>query len=230
MHVLTTNQSFQAVRLPGAILFCLLLAAGVARAAVDGGESTATSAAGILFSCPAGDGETLGRWGLTISATLLSYMDVPQANVPSSDMWLVGCNAGLRLCSTASPFQPNATDNNGHIVLDGILSVSGCDNSGLHLVVQGAQLFSCVPIQVRTPDLKSSGAPGPAPCGGDQICPDGRVNLADYSFFVTHYPISSNPAPPYFACADLALPYENPIGLADFSRFANHFAAGHACP
>lgn len=34
-------------------------------------------------------------------------------------------------------------------------------------------------------DFKSSGAPGPAPCGGNMLCPDGKVNASDYSFFVT---------------------------------------------
>src|SRR5689334_3896250 len=34
-------------------------------------------------------------------------------------------------------------------------------------------------------DFKSAGPPGPAPCGGNLLCPDNRVTNADFSFFVT---------------------------------------------
>ena len=92
-------------------------------------------------------------------------------------------------------------------------------------------LALCLPIAVRSPDYKSAGAPGPAPCGGDTRCPDSKVTNADFSWFVTHYPTTGNPGATYLACADYAAPLGAPIGLADFSKFSVHFAgAGHKCP
>ena len=42
-------------------------------------------------------------------------------------------------------------------------------------------------------DFKSAGAPGPAPCGGNLLCPDNRVTNADFSFFATQLGHTANP-------------------------------------
>ena len=194
--------------------------------------STATSAEGVLFACPAGDGDLLSARGLTITATLKDNLMHGIAFLPATDIWVVGCNAGLSLCYMAPPFPSGSTDLDGNIVLDGRLFTSGCDNSGLRLMAQGIGLASCLSIQTRTPDLKSSGPPGPGPCAGDQICPDGKVNLADFSHWATHYPSAGNPSPGYFACTDIAQPYGGILGLPDFAQLITHLAGSttHGCP
>jgi uncharacterized repeat protein (TIGR01451 family) len=42
-------------------------------------------------------------------------------------------------------------------------------------------------------DFKSAGAPGPAPCGGDLLCPDGKVTNADLSFLLTKVGQTASP-------------------------------------
>ena len=112
----------------------------------------------------------------------------------------------------------------------------GCD-TGLYVAVQGIVIQDhttcqpqCLPVAVRSPDYKSAGAPGPAPCSGDLLCPDARVSMADYTWFASHYPTADNPGAPYFSCADFGAPFVPPISLNDYSRFVIHYAgAGHKC-
>jgi len=179
---------------------------------------------GILFACPQGDGELLSDKGLTITATLRTSLGYPVAGFPATDLWLIGCDSGLVICGSARPFE-GATDVNGRILLDGRILASGCDNTGVRLVAQGITMQPCLPIQVRSADLKSS----QGGCPGDALCPDGEVDLADFSFLATHYPSSGNPGASYFACVDFATPYGGSLGLADLSRFATHLAGQHRC-
>jgi len=194
--------------------------------------STATSAAGVHAACPGGDGDLLSANGLTITVTLIDNTQVPVPNMPATDMWLADCGpGGLVLCSpTASPFVGGVTDASGMIVLDGRLAASGCDNSGLYVVVQGLRIPTCVPIEVRTPDFKSPGAPGPPACGGDILCPDGQVTLADLAYFLTHYPTAANPTPAYVPCTDFGSPYGTTLTLVDFVKMAIHYSSPpHHC-
>jgi len=195
--------------------------------------STATSAPGVHYACPAGDGDLLSANGLTITVTLIDNTQVPMPNVPATDMWIADCSpGGLVLCSaTESPFVGGVTDAAGIIMLDGSLAASGCDNSGLYVVVQGFLIPTCVPITVRTPDMKSGGAPGPPACGGEILCPDGKVTLADLAYFLTHYPTAANPTPPYVPCVDFWTPYGAPVTLVDFVKMASHYSnsPAHQC-
>jgi hypothetical protein len=189
--------------------------------------STATSAAGVLIVCPQGDGDQLSAQGLAITVTVKDCGSQPIPTIPTTDMWAEGCSGGLSLCSHALPFVSGTTNQNGVIVLDGRLIAGGCDNSGLRIVVMGITIQSCVPIQARSMDLKSSGANA---CGGDQLCPDGKVNLADFAFFNTHYPTAKNPGATYFACMDFTVPYGGALGLADYAQFAAHLTSPvHGC-
>jgi hypothetical protein len=92
-------------------------------------------------------------------------------------------------------------------------------------------LPKCFPVAMRSPDYKSAGAPGPAPCAGDIRCPDSKVSNADFSWFSGHYSFTGHPGS-YIACADYAAPLGGgSLTLADFSKFTVHFAgAGHKCP
>jgi hypothetical protein len=204
--------------------------------------STVSASAGIVLVCPLGDGDLLtanvSGGSSQISLTVRDNGGIGIPGIPATDMWLIGCNDGLLLCGGSSGSNADlATSASGATTFSNEPISGGCD-TGLFVVVQGVVIQSpgscvpqCLPIQARSPDYKSAGAPGPPACGGDTRCPDSRVSNADFSWFVTHYPTAGNPGATYLACADYALPLGTPIGLADFSKFTVHFAgAGHKCP
>jgi len=205
-------------------------------------KSTLVANAGVVLVCPLGDGDPLtaavGGVNSKITLTLRDNTNTPIPNMPAVDMWLVGCNDGLLLCGGSQASNADATTDAFGVTTFSNEPVAGGCETGVYVVVGGAVLQQpgsclpwCLPVQSRSPDYKSAGAPGPAPCGGDIRCPDSRVSNADFSWFVTHYPTTGNPGATYLACADYAAPLGAPIGLADFSKFAIHFAgAGHKCP
>jgi len=209
---------------------------------VDACKSTVSGNAGVVLVCPLGDGDPLnaavGGVNATVNLTVRDNTNTGIPGIPATDMWLVGCNDGLLLCGGSQGSNADAaTTATGATTFSNEPIAGGCD-TGLYAVVQGVViqtagscLPTCVAIQGRSPDYKSAGAPGPAPCGGDLRCPDSKVTNADFSWFVTHYPTTGNPGATYLACADYAAPLGAPIGLADFSKFSVHFAgAGHKCP
>ena len=209
---------------------------------VDPCKHIVSANAGIVLVCPIGDGDPLsaavGGVNATVTLTVRDNTNTGIPGVPAVDMWLVGCNDGLLLCGGSQGSNPDAATNALGVTTFSNEPISGGCDTGLFVVIQGVVAQQpgtciplCVPIQSRSPDYKSAGAPGPAPCGGDIRCPDSRVTNADFSWFVTHYPTTGNPGATYFSCADYAAPLGAPIGLADFSKFSVHFAgAGHKCP
>jgi hypothetical protein len=209
---------------------------------VDACKSTVTANAGVVLVCPLGDGDVLtapvGGGNSQITLTVKDSGSAGIAGIPATDMWLVGCNDGLLLCGGSSGSAADAVTNASGVTTFSNEPVAGGCDTGLFAVVQGVViqdsgtcLPKCLAIAARSPDYKSAGAPGPAPCAGDIKCPDSKVTNADFSWFVTHYPTTGNPGAPYLACADFAAPLGAPIGLADFSKFSVHFAgAGHKCP
>lgn len=209
---------------------------------VDACKSSVTATAGVVLVCPLGDGDALtapvGGGNSQITLTVRDNANVGIAGIPATDMWLVGCNDALLLCGGSTGSNADAVTNaSGTTTFSNEPIAGGCD-TGLYAVVQGVIIQDsgtcqpkCLAIAARSPDYKSAGAPGPAPCGGDLKCPDSKVTNADFSWFVTHYPTGANPGATYLACADYAAPLGSPIGLADFSKFTVHFAgAGHKCP
>ena len=205
---------------------------------VDPCKSTATSAAGTSFSCPLGDGNALGSAGLTITVTIKDNTNAPIPGVPATDIWLKGCADALRLCGGSSAINADAaTDINGVTTISGDPIVSGCD-TGVEVVVQGIVLKNvnclqlCLPIAIHTPDMKSEGLAGDPPaCGGDIVCPDGRVRPNDFNYFTSGYPRTGF-APPYKPCLDYVTPFAAPINLGDYSKFSVHYVPNspHRCP
>jgi hypothetical protein len=54
--------------------------------------------------------------------------------------------------------------------------------------------------------------------------------MADYSWFISHYPRAESPGASYLACADFAPSFGPPISLNDYAKFVVHYAgAGHSC-
>jgi len=203
-------------------------------------SSFVSANAGIVLVCPVGDGDPLSATASgtnsTINATIIDGTGAPVVGIPVSDMWLAGCTGGLLLCGGSSGSPADVpTNGSGQTFFTGEPVAGGCD-TGLYVVVQGTViqdedcLDDCLPIQARSPDYKSAGAPGPAPCAGDLKCPDSKVSNADFSWFVTHYTVNVMFPKPYHVCADYASSF-GAITLADFTKFVFHFAgAGHKCP
>lgn len=203
---------------------------------VDACKSTVSAGAGVVLVCPLGDGDLLsapvGGGNCVVSLTVRDNANVGIAGIPTTDMWLVGCNDGLLLCGGSQGSNADlATDATGSTTFTNEPIAGGCD-TGLYAVVQGVIIQNpgsctpkCLPIQTRSPDYKGAG------CTGDLRCPDSQVTLPDFGWFNSHYPTGVNPAAPYSTCADFMTPFGAPIGLPDFGRFNAHYAgAGHKCP
>jgi len=204
---------------------------------LDPCKSSVSASPGIALVCPAGDGDALSTIGCTVTVTVHDNADIGIAGIPKSDMWLLGCAQGLSLCGgVAGSYADRSTNALGQSTFSNEPIAGGCD-TGLYVAVQGIVIQDhttcqpqCLPVAVRSPDYKSAGAPGPAPCSGDLLCPDARVSMADYTWFASHYPTADNPGAPYFSCADFGAPFVPPISLNDYSRFVIHYAgAGHKC-
>jgi hypothetical protein len=196
--------------------------------------------------CPLGDGDPFKYTGPpnppadydhTITLTVKDGTGTGIGGIPTVDMWLVGCNDGLLLCGGSSGSNPDVvTSIAGVTTFTQEPQAGGCD-TGLYVVVQGVVIQDpatclplCLPIEVRSPDYKSAGAPGPPGCILDLKCPDSKVSSADFSWFTTHFTVGGGPVKPYHACADYAAPF-GVNGLSDLSKFTIHFAgAGHKCP
>ena len=203
---------------------------------VDPCKSSVSANQGIVLVCPAGDGDLLSSVGSTITLTVRDNTGTGVPGIPRTDLWLVGCNDGLLLCGGTQGSNADASTNaQGVTTFSNEPIAGGCD-TGLYVVAQGIIIQragtctpNCLLIATRSPDYKSAGAPGPAPCAGDLRCPDYRVTMADYSWFSSHYTSVVSPAAPYHACADYATPFGN-IGLPDYSKFVVHYiGTGHRC-
>jgi hypothetical protein len=213
---------------------------------VDACKSTVSvggAGSGVVLVCPQGDGDALnsnpggGLANCPISLTVRDNANVGIPGIPFTDMWLVGCNDGLLLCGGSQGSNADHATGNGTDFPLGTTTfvnepVSGGCDTGLYVVVQGVVIQNpgtctpqCLPIAARSPDYKSSGAPGPPTCLADIRCPDSKVSNSDFSWFTGHYGTGK----PYFACADYAAPLGS-ISLADFSKFSLHFIPLHKCP
>jgi hypothetical protein len=137
---------------------------------IDPCKSSVSGTPGIALVCPAGDGDLI----VPINLTVRDSQSSPVAGVPKTDMWLVGCNNGLLLCGgSAASVADAATTGLGQTSFSNEPIAGGCD-TGVYVVVQGLVIQipgtcapQCVLIAMRSPDYKSAGAPGPAPCAGD---------------------------------------------------------------
>lgn len=227
------KEKFAVLTLVAAALLCWQVAGveTVNSGIVDPCNSTASSAAGVHFICPQGDGEALNAAvfpnpDMTISVTVRDNTNTPVAGIPAADFWLIGCNDLLLLCGGSGSINATgATDLAGQTTISGDITGSGCD-TGVRVVVQGIVLGNgacapiCLAISVRSPDQKDT-------VGGP---PDGIVGPSDFSFFGTSY---QSPPKVYFACHDfVATPpggtaAYGTITPADFARFGAHYL--HEC-
>ena len=178
---------------------------------------TATSASGMLFTCPQGDGDRLDTSGLTVSVTIHPLVD-PMSDVSPDYIWLESCNGSLAGCGDGNKIYASApTDANGHTTITGRFAAGGCDNGGVRVSVNiptegpipGAIICksACLSIQVRSCDIDGNLA----------------VNLIDFSTFGTGY---QSPPKAYNACLDFAAPFGT-VTLADYAKYGAH--SSHHC-
>lgn len=165
-------------------------------------QSTATSAGGILVSCPAGDGETLASRGATVTVTLRSSLcggvGVPVVNFPREDVWLQGAVPGaIQLC--AGGIIADAPSNAaGIMTISGAIAGGGWSEAGMVVVVLGQLLPEALYIRVHSPDItgdRNVNLADVGPFSADlaaqsgfrsDFFPDDIVNLADVGIFSAH--------------------------------------------
>lgn len=218
---------FAVLSLVAAALLCWQVAGvdTVNSGIVDPCNSTASSASGVHFICPQGDGDALNSLigpnpDMTISVSIKDNTNAPVPGIPAADFWLIGCTDLVLLCGGSGSINATAaTDANGNTTITGDISGSGCD-TGVRVVCQGIVLGNgacapiCLSIAVRSPDQKNTQG-GP---------PEGLVSGSDFAFFGTSY---QSPPKPYFACHDFVGGPYGTITVADFAKFGGHF--NHTC-
>jgi len=208
---------------------------------VDACKSTITANAGVVIVCPSGDGTPLtspaSGGSCQVTLTVRDNTNTGIDGIPATDMWLIGCNDGLLLCGGSSGSNADAATAGGGVTTFSNEPVAGGCDTGMYGVVQGVVIQTagactptCLLIAARSPDYKSAGAPGPAPCALDIRCPDSKVTGPDFAWFATHFTVGGQPAKPYHVCADYLAPFGAITG-PDFANFSTHFVgAGHKCP
>ena len=175
---------------------------------------TATSAAGVNFACPQGDGDPLAANGLTITVTVRDLVNAPVAGILASDIWVIGCSDLLTLCGGSGAINATGpTDVNGQTTITGDIAAGGCDLGGLRVVVQGIVVGAgvcgqpCLQIKVKSSDLN-----------GNLV-----VNLVDFATFGAGY---TSPPKAYNQCIDFTAPFGT-VTLPDFAKYGSH--NGHTC-
>ncbi len=99
---------------------------------IDCCNHSATSAAGVLFACPQGDGDRLDANGLTITVTVRDNVNAPMVGVLPEDIWLIGCNPDLlALCGGSAAINASGpTDINGQTTITGDFAAGAATSVG----------------------------------------------------------------------------------------------------
>ncbi len=207
------NRSTVVLMVLVAVLFSVEPPDQIGAGVVDPCNSFASSPAGVLFSCPAGDGDALAANGLTINVTILDNVNAPIAGVLAADIWVIGCNNLLALCGGAGAISASGpTDINGQTTITARLAAGGCD-TGIRVVWQGIAIGAgvcaepCLPIDVRSCDIN-----------GNLV-----TNLADFAIFGASY---TSPPKAYNKCVDYVAPFGT-VTLPDFAKYGSH--KDHSC-
>ncbi|RKZ12084.1 hypothetical protein DRQ53_15275 [bacterium] len=164
--------------------------------------STASSPAGQIFICPAGDGYTIPHEASVITVTLVDASGVPVAGYPGEDIVIernipgkiVFCEGGER------NYADTDTDAMGMTIFSQAFSGTGCTQGGLRVVVGGIPLEGDpLPLDVISFDMN-----------GDCV-----VDFRDFVKFSTSY------GGAYSYCADFR--QDSVVDDLDFIDFYNHY-------
>ena len=199
-----------------AIVTVLLLGVAPSRSVscvIDPCLSSATSTAGTLLVCPAGDGPALSSIGATVNVTVLACDSSPTSGIPADEFWIVSHNStSLALCGGHLSSNGDADiDANGQTTISGSVAAGGF-SSDVHVVAQGFAIgLSCdpdvaLPLVLVSPDIS-----------GDLV-----VGIVDVALFAIGFPSSVKP---YDARLDFN--GDGIVNLVDLSAFARHLH--HRC-
>ena len=160
---------------------------------------TATSAGGAMFTCPAGDGESLASAGATITATIVDNSSTPIPGFPAEDLWIQSVVADELSFCTGSNFADWPTDGNGQTTFSGTLAGGGYTQSGLDIYVNGTPITGSPPLAIDVNNVDLNGDLTVDLCDIILFDPDigssafrsdfnhdGVVNLLDIGIFSYH--------------------------------------------
>jgi hypothetical protein len=172
-----------------------------------------------MMNCPNDDGRDLDTdLGVVIYLTAKDGSGTGIAGIPTQDVWLVGCSGNVVLCGGGGSIDADsATNANGETTISGDWAASGCDLTGVSVVIQGVVVSdnaTCLPICLDIDAMSPDGT-------GDGGIVDGVVELADFSAFGLVYNKPLN----YDACWDFNC--DTLVDLLDFSLFGLHWT--HDC-
>lgn len=185
---------------------------------------------GVLLGCPGGETTYLTGTIDHLAITVSLDDNVMTRNISGSEVSILPPYLGSGIGSIAKirgSALAEGNAENGYTVTLENANLAGSGSNQATVCLNGYPLTQTATISRRTPDYKSAGAPGPDPCTGDNMCADGKVTNADWSWFVTHYPTGANPGATYLAAADYVTPFGSPITLADLNWFVGHYTAAH---
>jgi hypothetical protein len=188
-------------------------------------SSSASSIGGCFFVCPRGDGPRLDELTtgqppvpapaeITVVAKDLS--GAPIGGILPADIWTIGCSDGIVLCGGGGGINADSvTNDSGQTTISGDMAGSGCDLTGMVVVIQGNIVQEapgcdpmCLDFDVVSPDIT-----------GDGGIIDGVIELADFALFGAVYGGAYDP------CYDYNC--DGQVELADFSLFGLHWQ--HSC-
>lgn len=177
-------------------------------------ESSATSAGGVLLTCPAGDGPTLADIGATITVFVRDIVSDPVPNIPAGDFWVQGFapfNYRLYCTGSGSSNADAPTDMNGYTTISGPVATGGYIAGDVYVIAQGMviryyqECNNPIPLVLVSPDI------------------DGNllVDVVDFGIFGEIFTSGENdPRADYNG--------DGLVDIVDFGMFGMHY--GHTCP
>lgn len=184
-------------------------------------SSSASSAGGCFFVCPRGDAARLDELipDATITVVAKDLSGAPIGGILPADIWTLGCSDGIVLCGGGGGINADSVTNDatGQTTISGDMAGSGCDLTGMVVVIQGnivQEAPGCDPMCLNF-DVTS------ADITGDGGIIDGVIELADFGAFGLVY----DNVPAFDACFDYNC--DGQVELLDFSLFGLHWQ--HSC-
>ena len=149
-----------------------------------------------MMNCPLDDGRDLDTdLGVVIYVQARDGSAVPTsgiAGIPTQDIWMEGCSGTVVLCGGGGSIDADsATNAFGYTTITGDWSASGCDLTGIVVVIQGVPVSdatTCLPIFSKYGTLHNGHTQLPPVYDAcwDFNC-DGLIELLDFSTFGQHW-------------------------------------------
>jgi hypothetical protein len=162
----------------------------------------------LIYGCPKGDADVL--------SIQVDFDNSLTRNVQANEVSIAAPYLPLGVFATTTIRADTPANAPNYIMTLNHEFLSSYGDDSVTVYLNGYPLANKAFVRRRGPDMKSAG-PEPKPCGGDMLCPDGRVSIADFNYFTTHYPSGA-----YVPQCDFN-GSGAPINLGDFGLFCVHF-------